>query len=1106
MANFSVKATGGAWFDNYQGLRNSHLSVYFNGSITEENAAAGTAKVTLNTIGVASDGYYKAEYPWVLRGTVYYNYKKASGDWNGWIKLGDLLFDNTHGIAMTLNQTNPSTQGYINGSSTWDGNPVGSSFILPYSDSGAATFKFRVGNGGIEDGSLFFYNGTIYGVNMNNHIQWESEEQAASMNRYSAVGKPSSFSVPARSRYGANFDISWSAASGGSNTSVVGYHVIYKTDSGAWATLVDSTTSLSATVSSSSWGQGSTYQFGVKALSNISGYDSDYVYSSVGSVNRLPYAPTVTCSSTSAFSGDTVSFTVKDNGDPDSDSTTIYYSLDGASWSVGSGTLSFVLSSGSHTLKAFARDAYSQDSGAGSASISVTAPSVSSISTTVGDAGALALNGYSITQTFNVKYTLNNSKASPYFYCRSGSSPSSLGAAVYLGASSPTSIGDSATRGNYYQIGVAAHTAAETSGVSWSSSIYIRPQTPSAAVINSLSDANITGSTTYYNNSFAITLTTPTPSASAKQSPLSSVRISYMYNGAENNLDSFGVAAATAYSRTLSPSASIARSGTITVRVILYDINGVSTTSEKTITRAFVPGFISSNISVAYSEGMPFRPYNFTDSQSIIIRLPRVSTAYNDSGAKIRIYTSSKSSGWLEFTPGGGVNQGANTGAYWSVAAENESTNVFTFTKLGTYYKDWYLNTVYPGAASAFDLTFKIDAIDVFGNSTSLQASYSVSYLTAPWFESTTFYAGVDREFKTSGGKGVAKRIFAFENTSGSDEAAQCQIANQGENIVLALPNFGIANPNESLTLWIFRGSSAAEVRSSNSPYKIYTNALSSSDIKLITDWIPDASNKNLKVLKFETDGASYQQYYYGFQLISSGSGYSTERYLADVPIIQSRVSNPTMQLANNNYSISENVISATITDIDYGGNQNNPTYKNYERAIDGFTKQMSIRLVASFSPDFSSLLPLQSDTSDIVYRNGSYQGFTTQSISIKLAETPTRIVYVRAIISVNSGITGSGQKAYTGISSTVILYPIAPTVSRRVNSVGINTNTFDGNEALRIQSYKEKTKVVLGGTVNGDIVASLDTGNLAAMSVTVANGVNLQYNGTTKALEFLFF
>jgi hypothetical protein len=61
------------------------------------------------------------------------------------------------------------------------------------------------------------------------------------------------------------------------------------------------------------------------------------------------------------------------------------------------------------------------------------------------------------------------------------------------------------------------------------------------------------------------------------------------------------------------------------------------------------------------------------------------------------------------------------------------------------------------------------------------------------------------------------------------------------------------------------------------------------------------------------------------------------------------------------------------------------------------------------------------------------------------------------------------------------------PTVAHRVNAVGINTKTIQGDEVLVIENFKEKKYVILrgiDGSASGEITIDLTNGTISGTTI----------------------
>ena len=147
---------------------------------------------------------------------------------------------------------------------------------------------------------------------------------------YTACTAPTSVTANASIvKQGNTVTISWSGASAGTNNAISKYRVFYRNGSSPTTSTYDgykdsTSTSVAITMSGT---RGNNYYFKVQSIGSVSGYSSGISSAyATSKVNQLPPAPTVTPNKTTVPSGGgSVTFTLSAT-DPDSQTTSFYYS------------------------------------------------------------------------------------------------------------------------------------------------------------------------------------------------------------------------------------------------------------------------------------------------------------------------------------------------------------------------------------------------------------------------------------------------------------------------------------------------------------------------------------------------------------------------------------------------------------------------------------------------------------------------------------------------------------------------------------------------------------------------------------------------------------
>lgn len=151
---------------------------------------------------------------------------------------------------------------------------------------------------------------------------------------YTKCSPPTSITLtPTIQKHGSDITINWSGAKGGSSNTIAKYGIQYKIGNGSWTetkyvTSSATSGSYSFTIPSTAT-QGANIRAAVKTIGAVSGYDSDWGYSSTtaGKVNTIPGTPTINFSGQILpSSGRGITLDIVDTGvDPDGQSVTLKY-------------------------------------------------------------------------------------------------------------------------------------------------------------------------------------------------------------------------------------------------------------------------------------------------------------------------------------------------------------------------------------------------------------------------------------------------------------------------------------------------------------------------------------------------------------------------------------------------------------------------------------------------------------------------------------------------------------------------------------------------------------------------------------------------------------
>lgn len=197
-----------------------------------------------------------------------------------------------------------------------------------------------------------------------------------------ACGAPTSVTLSATIAEG-DIALSWSGAKAGTGNAITGYGIQYRdsADNSAWGSWTDYTsvsstaTSASASVAPPS-ARGSYRQYRVQTRGSAgSSWYSGYTASGSLRKNQAPPAPTMTYPASDTTGSLSPALSLAVGSDPDGQDVTVYYQLDGGSWTAYTGVTRLTLTAGSHTLAIKAVDSLGAETAGTGRTFAVAPPS-----------------------------------------------------------------------------------------------------------------------------------------------------------------------------------------------------------------------------------------------------------------------------------------------------------------------------------------------------------------------------------------------------------------------------------------------------------------------------------------------------------------------------------------------------------------------------------------------------------------------------------------------------------------------------------------------------------------------------------------------------------
>ena len=938
-----------------------------------------------------------------------------------------------------------------------------------------------------------------------------------------SVTAPTSVSVSAsKCTPGGQFTISWSGASSGVNNSINGYDVYYGVGDSSCPNLLKTTsgtgTSTTTTIATS---RGTRYYFKVRTRGSAgSSFFSGKSSASANIlVNSLPYAPSVSRDkSTVPSGGGNVTFTVTKQGDPNGDSTTLYYSTSsgGSKTAVPSNNkVTMNMNSSRKTLYFYSYDGMEWSSGTSSSITVNTKPVINSISLSPTIlAGVKGNSSANLVKILSASGSYNKTPSSYRWMVAAASTVGGINTSSYttLGTGSTLSSKNvGVTKGYYYKIGLLITDAYESSNAYWSSTVYQYPLDPSAATIsaiyNQTATSNVSGtSTTQFNNNMRVVWTNP--SITAGKLNIQSSRIIFKVGSSSPNssivTDASGnTTSAGSNSVNTTGLSSYSRGYKYQLGVRITDVSGASAdTFYSTIyTRAPLPVLSSTTLSASFTT---IKPYTNTSTVSFSTANAN-KNSNNVNGVKWNLQCVVNGKGTINLFTDRVVSDTTNDTLTFSfTASQINSLLKNNILKENSSDSTWNVN--YSG------VIYRIYIKDNFGNTSSYAqtGSTNINFIESPTFASQQIQLGINY-YQNHNVNSVVYPPTSYTTTE----------INNGD-----LNNDRMFNPGESI---FFRFKLPTDYNDDISYYKLRVKRLDarpsspaySSDyttgtfIDVVNFYKSDMfQNGDYWIYEYPVNSYTLNKFLiFSIQAIDSKNNASNIIY-SNTYLVGCRKVNPTIEL--NEVSVTSSyAIKFNYTVSDLGGSQfTNSTYKysassksnsypNFERTISTknasgtavtYTKKAQLIVQYCLNGDFSN----SSDVKTLTYTlSGNYSAFggdyTTAAID---SNYRNKKIYVRIRLILSTGLGSSSESGFSGLStvssysSVVNYYVDGPTVSHRFHHTGVNYNSFEDDDVLVISDFRDRRYIRLLGTSTGSTVKNYEI--LIDLKTGTINGATL--------------
>lgn len=877
---------------------------------------------------------------------------------------------------------------------------------------------------------------------------------------YTACTAPTSVTASASIvKQGSNVTINWSGAKAGSNNTISKYRVFYRNGSAPTTNTYDgykdsASTSVVITMSGS---RGNNYYFKVQSIGSVSGYSSGISSAyAISKVNQLPSTPTVIPNKTIVPSGGgSVTFTLSAT-DPDSQTTSFYYSTSagGTKTKISSGDSINI--SNTITYYFYSYDGLEYSSSYTSKTITKNIKPIISISSQ--GAGTLYTSDLLTNDSYKNFYTqvtgiatLSKTESTIAWYGRYATIPVSGAVSswttVDLGVNNNTTVTHDLSSNNVfktldnivYQIGAKCNDGIEDSDIVWDNTNFVIAPVPTISnFINQYGTSNVDYSTAnhFYNQASIV---------ATKDSSVTSVTTSITNNATVSTLlDTISNYKTNGYFKI-----NITNTNINTVYTLTFTINRVigSVAKTFTITSAGLPyksgGTTLTSFDIS-SQTDILRPYSDNGSFSITLynffeTLSYGSAKKNYDGTELPTSCLSfdfiKDSKILNIIP--------------TYSNDSSDSNLY-FIYNKDFYKTQLLNGNNPleldlETTNSIDLrvTFK----DVFGQSYTLtKTNYLTLDFREPFINNDGFSLTVLRE-----------GTVATDNIQEGD-VIQLSLDWQSYNAQVA-----------TIETYIYRSSTTISDLTTVSWEKYQNNS------NYI--WTIDTSEKSpTNLIRSGTNANNYtvgqlnKSNYVYFKIITTINGQSKIYYINSYRITQKHISISKVGFSSINYDAENKQIKYAHTPYDSGGGDTPEDITDTSGGIQ--TLEIGIQYSIDFNSESSEKKYISSTGTGsnnfiaLITRPSSNPEKTIADEESNITEYTQRFIVENwsyyNIRLVFKTIINSITKISYGEEATI--YNLAPTVSYRKNQIGINTKPENENRAdgLTINENIEKTSAVI--------------------------------------------
>lgn len=873
--------------------------------------------------------------------------------------------------------------------------------------------------------------------------------------------------------------VAWNKGEEGTNNPLTGYDAYLRYGSAPTTDLYNliktNLTSTSTSFDISGAARGTSVYVGVRALG--SNGNGQIETKQIGVINSLPGAPNFTASGSVLNSNNKITYTVTAGTDSNSQTLTLYYSLNNRAKQKFTSPLEISAStsgvnSGSNSIVFYTYDTKEYSAASSTHNFTATfAPVIGSVIMNHTSIADMSNSTSSLASGAKITFTMSSGTPKTVkLYVRSGSSTSLTGSgslvseSLYTYNESSQTIDipsivaiTSITAGHYYQFAFKVNDGSADSELTAWQSYKRKPLVPRVPTYSSYnnhakSDYGATAKSNYYKDLVTINFTCP--AAASGYAKIEKVVITATYGSSSKDYsNNYGVTSLEMDLKQVNPNVST------TFKFKVTDVAGQTATADikvnstiLTLIKSSELAFGGNSVNVSNENLKPM-----TNTEDFKVAHPIAQA----SGTQTIVYKYNIKVG----------NQSRNlTSSEYSIDPSSTTDQLVIMIPAATINS--IANELATDTNSAFDTVITVTAADGFNVTKTLNSIiFKVNFTEPPYFLATNPSFRIKHEYYTS--PPSLSTSSGTEVTSTSN--LNVRMVNSGEGIIFMLPK--AADPNNDIKeyrIFLSRNDFYDE------PSVLKYNEVTFGQTPWLT--IPyttlenGTKDSNYYYYLFKASQYTKNEYFYFKLQARDETGNTSKEIICENYIIGCRTVAPTFSAGN--VKVERNGTEVTlyynfrITDL--GGSAKSTgwdrayydSFPNFERTITNYTPKAS--LVIEIAPD-------QSFTKDVI--TSSPITYTASS-SKKLADfthTQTKLsgfaashakIFMRFTLTVSyTLVSGTTTANVVSIPQVYTYFGAVPTVAHRAHKVGINTNSLDQDDVLVVENYQGTKYIRFKGT-----------------------------------------